>query len=116
MLIFLIKFAHTLIFFWMSASNFVILHAAIVNRVNGWTKLALVSMFAESAVLIAYGWQCPLRLWAEALGAERGSVTDIFLPRWLADRIFTLCTPLLLIGCTLLAYRQLNGRGRIQAS
>ena len=112
MLVFLIKFVHTVIFFALSASNFVILYAAIVNRITGWTKLALVAMFLEGVVLIGNGWQCPLRSWAEALGAERGSVTDIFLPRWLADRIFTLCTPLLVVSCVVLAGRQLYAKWR----
>ncbi len=112
MLVFLIKLVHTLIFFGLSASNFTILYAAIVNRVTRWTKLALVAMCLEGIVLILNGWDCPLRTWAEALGEERGSVTDIFLSKWLADRIFTLCTPLLVVSSVVLAGRQLYAKRR----
>ena len=32
-----------------------------------------------------------MTLLAERLGAAQGSVTDIFLPKWFADRIFPIC-------------------------
>ncbi len=41
--------------------------------------------------LAVSGWTCPLTILAERLGAVRGSVTDIFLPRWFADRMFSIC-------------------------
>lgn len=110
--VFLIKVAHTLIFFGMSGAIAAIWWAALSNRVTGWTKLALFSILVEGVVLVANGWVCPLRTWAERLGAERGSVTDIFLPRWLADRIFVLCTPTMLAGALLLGVRRLYG-GRL---
>ncbi len=110
--IFLIKVAHTLIFFGMSGAIGVIWWAALTNRVTRWTKLALASIAAEGVVLVANGWVCPLRTWAEQLGAERGSVTDIFLPRWLADRIFVLCTPIMAVGALLLGARRLYAARR----
>jgi hypothetical protein len=42
----------------------------------------------------------------EYLGAEHGRMSDIFLPRWFADRIPRLCAPLLFIGVLGLAYRR----------
>ena len=30
----------------------------------------------------------PLRTMAENCGAENGQISDIFLPKWLADRLF----------------------------
>jgi hypothetical protein len=41
--------------------------------------------------LLAFGGICPLTLLAERRGATRGSVADLFLPKWLADRIFPIC-------------------------
>ena len=41
-----------------------------------------------------------------ALAAQSGSVTDIFLPRWAADRIFSVCTPLYVIGAILVIARR----------
>ena len=39
---------------------------------------------AESLVFVANGFRCPLTDVAESLGAEHGSVTDIYLPAWFA--------------------------------
>ena len=52
----------------------------------------------ESLVFTIDRFQCPLRAVAEELGAESGQVTDIFLPRWFADRIPYIFTPPLVIG------------------
>lgn len=113
-LLVIVQTVHTLIFFGLSASTFYVCYCAIVNRVNRWTKLAIGSVLIEGIILIAYGWRCPLRIWAEALGAERGSVTDIFLPRWLADRIFAIYTPLFLVGTLVLAARQFYGKIKLE--
>lgn len=98
--------AHTLIFFELSASAIYLLVSTIINRRTRWTSIAALSLAAESVVLVAFGWNCPLRLWAERLGAERGSVTDIYLPRWLADRIFIIFTPIMVAGYLGLAIRR----------
>ena len=49
---------------------------------------------------------------AEDLGAERGSVTDIFLPHWLASNIGNIYGPLLGLGLYLHVrnLRQRHGR------
>jgi hypothetical protein len=44
---------------------------------------------------------------AERQGALRGSVTDLFLPRWLADRIFPICGTLYGIALFTIAWRVL---------
>lgn len=110
LLMFGIQLSHTFIFFALTASIFYLLYSAIANRLTRWTGIALASLLVESAVMLFNNWQCPLRGWAEALGAERGSVTDIFLPRWLADRIFTLCTPLYAVGFIGVTIRYLQAR------
>jgi hypothetical protein len=61
-------------------------------------KFALATVLGESMNFAGYGWRCPLRTLAEDLGAESGQVTDIFLPRWFADRIPFIFTPPLVIG------------------
>jgi len=50
--------------------------------------------------------RCPLTQLVEAMGAENGRVSDIFLPRWLADRIPQLVGPQLVIGLLGLAYHR----------
>jgi hypothetical protein len=106
----LIKALHTAIFFGMSGSVFYLLYSAMANRVTRWTWVALVAIVGEGAVLLLFGGSCPLRLLAEEVGEERGSVTDIFLPRWLADRIFVIFTPLAIVGMLVLGWRTWQAR------
>jgi hypothetical protein len=61
-------------------------------------------------VFAVNGWRCPLRGLAEELGAESGRVSDIFLPRWFADRIPQLFTPPLLIGVLASLWNRRCGR------
>lgn len=56
-------------------------------------------------MLVVSGWTCPLTILAERQGALRGSVTDILLPTWLADRIFPICGTLYGIALVLIAWR-----------
>ena len=105
MVIFFIKLVHTAIFFIMTTCVIVLFYTGIMNRLSGWTIIALVLVFIEGIVLILNKWKCPLTIWAEKLGAENGSVTNIFLPRWLADRLFTICAPLFVISCLILIIR-----------
>lgn len=64
------------------------LFSGLTGRITTWTWVAVGLLLIESVVLAACRWTCPLTILAERQGAERGSVTDIFLPKWLADRIF----------------------------
>lgn len=86
-----IKVAHTVIFWALSLCVAYALFSGISNRINLWTWVAVGFLVLESLVLAASGWTCPLTLLAERHGATRGSVADIFLPKWLADRIFPIC-------------------------
>lgn len=70
------------------------------------TKLAVLSVLLEGGALLVNDGQCPLTTLAEDLGAEKGSVTDIFLPNWLASRIFSIFTPIFVFGLGLLMVRQ----------
>jgi hypothetical protein len=60
---------------------------------------------AESIVFASNNGVCPLTPLAEQLGADRGSVTDIYLPRWISERI-----PLV-GGATLVVAIALHARG-----
>jgi hypothetical protein len=86
-----VKLVHTAIFWLLSACVLYALFSGVADRVTTWTWVAIGLVLIESVVLMASGWTCPLTLLAERLGAARGSVTDIFLPRWFADRIFPIC-------------------------
>lgn len=103
--IFHIKAVHTLIFAVLSGCVLYVLASGALGRITPWTWGAIAAIVVEGAVLAASGGRCPLTLVAERLGAESGSMSDIFLPRWLADRIFPICTTLFLVGCALVAMR-----------
>jgi hypothetical protein len=70
--------------------------------------VAVVLLLAESVVLAASGWTCPLTVLAERQGALQGSVSDLFLPKWLADRIFPVCGTMYAVSLVLILWRVLG--------
>lgn len=103
--IFQIKLVHTVIFWGLSLCVLYALFSGIADRVTAWTWVAVGLLLVESVVLVISGWTCPLTILAERRGAQRGSVTDIFLPAWLADRIFPICGTLYGVALFLIALR-----------
>jgi hypothetical protein len=100
-----IKVLHTLIFWVLSFCVVYALYSGIVGRLTPWTWAAVGLLLVESVVLVASGWTCPLTLLAERQGAARGSVADIFLPKWFADRIFPVCGTAYGIAVVLILWR-----------
>jgi hypothetical protein len=90
--IFQIKLVHSFIFWILSLCVAYALFSGVANRI-------------ESVVLVVSGWTCPLTILAERRGAVQGSVTDIFLPSWLADRIFPICGTLYGIALLIIVLR-----------
>lgn len=103
--IFHVKVIHTLIFWVLSACVLYVLFSGIADRVTTWTWIAAGLVLLESVVLAASGWTCPLTILTERLGAVRGSVADIFLPKWFADRIFPICGTTYGVALVLLIFR-----------
>ena len=102
-----IKVAHTAIFWVLSLCVVYALFSGVADRVTIWTWVAVGLLLIESVVLAVSGWICPLTILAERQGAPRGSVADIFLPKWFADRIFPVCGTLYVIALVLIAFRVL---------
>jgi hypothetical protein len=103
-----VKLVHTAIFALLSGCVLYVLFSGITGRTTVGTWIAIGAILVEGVVLVTFGWKCPLTLVAERLGARDGSVSDIFLPKWFADRIFPICGTLFLVGCTLVAIRLLR--------
>lgn len=102
--IFVIKFIHSIIFFFMVACLGYILYCAAARRYD-WTLLvALIAIFIEGLALLLNRWRCPLTSLAEKYGAANGAVTDIFLPDWLTRHTFKVSTALLTIELIWLAW------------
>ena len=60
-----------------------------------------------AVILMVNGWRCPLTTYAEKLGSPHGQITDTFLPKWFADRIFIVYTGLFIGALLFLAIRVL---------
>lgn len=86
-----VKVVHTVIFWVLSACVVYVSSSAVTGRITTWTWVAVGLVLLEGIVLALSGGTCPLTILTERLGAVRGSVTDIFLPKWFADRIFPIC-------------------------
>lgn len=107
--IFQIKLCHSAVFVILSAAVLYVFYSGIVGPITKWTWLALGLALGEGVVLALSGWRCPLTRLAEKLGAEHGAVSDIFLPKWFADRVFWICGFSLAAGCALVLVRWQGG-------
>jgi hypothetical protein len=106
--IFQIKLAHTLIFWILSLCVAYTLFSGIADRITTGTWVAVGLLLAEGVVLGVSGWTCPLTILVERQGVARGSVADIFLPKWFADRIFPVCGTAYGIGVAFILWRVLR--------
>ena len=106
--IFQIKLVHSVIFWILSLCTIYALFSGIADRITTWTWVAVGLLLLESVVLVVSGWTCPLTILAERSGALRGSVTDIFLPKWFADRIFPVCGTMYGVAVVLILWRVLR--------
>jgi hypothetical protein len=109
--VFQIKFLHSIIFLLLSASVLFTVYSAVTGHITTWTWIAAGAVLIESVTLAFFGGRCPLTIWAENRGAERGSVTDLFLPKWWAERVFPICGTAYAIALGVLIYRVYRGPG-----
>lgn len=103
-----IEVFHTVIFILMSGLLFALLYEVIIDRITILTWIAFGAFFIEGLILMANGWKCPLTTYAEDLGSVHGQVTDIFLPKWFADRVFLVYGGLFALALLVLAFRLLS--------
>ena len=96
-----VKAVHTAIWFSIEAAMGYWLYAGIRGRADRKAAIAAGVVAAECLIFLANGAHCPLTKVAEKLGAESGSVTDIYLPRWLARHLPVIHVPLVVIACVL---------------
>ena len=96
-----IKAVHTLAWFSIESCMIYLLYAGLRKRSDRRAAIAAAVIGAESLVFAASGFRCPLTTLAEQLGAERGTVTDIYLPRWFAHNLPAIHVPLLILAALL---------------
>jgi hypothetical protein len=107
-----VKAIHTLAWFSIEACMIYVLYAGFARRSDRRASLAAAVVAAESLTFAGNGFRCPLTQVAERLGAERGSVTDIYLPRWFARNLPAIHVPL--IGLAVFLHAR-NLRSRLAA-
>lgn len=90
--------AHTLIWFSVEASMVFVLYKGLRGRSDRAAAIAGAVVAGESAVFLTNGARCPLTGLAERFGAESGSVTDLYLPKWLAHNLPAIHVPLVLLA------------------
>jgi hypothetical protein len=108
--LFSVKAFHSLAFAVIQTAIFYLLYKGARGESDRRAGAALAIATGEVIVYAGNGFRCPLTSLAEELGAERGSVTDIFLPSWLASNVANIYTPLLVAALGLHA-RNLSRRG-----
>ena len=107
--LFFIKFVHSLIFWWQVICLGYLLFACVAGTFNILVLLSIISILLNGLLLLLNHGRCPFTTMAEREGAKRGSVTDIFLPDWVARNIFRVATPLFIIELIVLAIRYFAG-------
>ena len=107
--LFLIKFIHSLIFWWQVACLAYLLYAGITRTFNIVVLIAIFSILLNGLLLLLNKGRCPFTTLAENQGAEKGSVTDIFLPDCIARNIFRVSMPLFCGEVILLTIRYFTG-------
>ncbi len=107
--LFFIKFIHSLIFWFQVACLAYTLYAGITRTFNIILLVAVSSIVLNGLLLLLNKGRCPFTTLAESQGAEKGSVTDIFLPDWIARNIFRVSFPLFIAELILLTVRFFTG-------
>lgn len=93
-----IKLVHTLAWFSIESCMLYVLWAGFRKRADHRVAIAAAVVASESLVFAANGFRCPLTQVAERAGAERGSITDIYLPRWFARSLPAIHVPLIALA------------------
>ncbi len=90
-----IKAVHTAAWFSIESCMLYVLYAGFRGRSDRRTAIAAAVVTGEILIFAANGFRCPLSDVAEQMGAEKGSVTDIYLPAWFARNLPAIHAPLL---------------------
>ncbi len=110
-----VKAVHLAAFLILQSAIVYLLYKAIRGESDRKAGMSAALVGGECLLYAGNGWRCPLTGLAEDLGAEKGQVTDIFLPQWLARNIANIYGPMYAIAL-LLHGRNLWRRSRSQAT
>jgi hypothetical protein len=105
-----VRAVHSLVFLVELGAILWLVISGVLGRRDRSTAVAAGLVAAEAAVFVANDGVCPLTPLAESLGAERGSVSDIFLPDAVARTIPIWSSALVALGLALHLRGVLLGR------
>ena len=103
-----VKLLHTTIWAILAGLVFYILYVGISGRISPLVYFAIGAIVIETAILVGFGWRCPLTLVAQKYTAADSPNFDIYLPVWLAKHNKTIFSILFVIGVVLVVWRLLN--------
>lgn len=95
------KTVHTLAWFSIEACMIYLLYAGFRKQSDGRAAIAAAIVGGETLIFVGNGFRCPLTRLTSQFGAERGGVTDIFLPKWFAHNLPAIHAPLLALAVVL---------------
>jgi hypothetical protein len=107
--LFLIKFIHSIIFWWQVLCLAYLLFVCITGIFSILVLAAIISILINGILLLLNKGRCPFTTLAEKQGAESGSVTDLFLPDCIARNIFRVSFPFFILECIVLAICYFTG-------
>jgi hypothetical protein len=93
-----VKLVHTFAWFSIESCMIYVLWTGFIRRSDRRVAVAAGVVTSESLIFAANGFRCPLTQVAERVGAERGSVTDIYLPYWFAHNLPAIHVPLIMLA------------------
>ena len=92
-----VKVVHTAAWFSIESCVAYLLYAGLSGRTDRRAAIAAGVVFGESALFAANRFRCPLTELAQSLGAESGSVIELYLPKWFAHNLPAIHVPLLVL-------------------
>jgi hypothetical protein len=92
-----IKTVHTLAWLSIESCMAYVLYAGFARRSDRSAAIAAAIVAGESLIFVGNRCRCPLTQVAERLGAEQGSVTDIYLPDWFARNLPAIHVPIIVL-------------------
>ena len=107
-----VRALHSAIFLIELAAILWLVVSGLLGRRDRATAVAAALVAGEAAVFVANAGVCPLTPLAESLGAESGSVSDIFLPDRVARTIPIWSSALVAAGIALHARGMVRDRAR----
>jgi hypothetical protein len=93
-----VKVVHSLIYFSIEFCMGYLIYAGLKGREDRRTAITAGVVVGESLIFLGNRCRCPLTGLAENLGAGSGSVTDIYLPDFLASNLPLIHVPLLALA------------------